>query len=294
MPNMHMLSSVDMLNAWQVFVRVAERTSFTDGASAAGVPQPVASRRIAALERHLGQRLFDRTTRNVVVTPFGEDVLPTARRLVELAEVLEHDAVRAREAPIALALPEAPGRALAELHVAARTTSGVALDLAVAGPDRRHELFLERRVRGALLAVPPDVGRWVVPLGVAGREPPPARARIELLRPRRGQARPVLWLQPEDDVAHVRDVVERAGSRAGLLQHQVRLAASVAGATAAALLGADWLLCSSTEAGDLGLQWAPLVDPQLARGYALRADDPREAARLADDLEVALGRCVGA
>ena len=65
---------MDLPAACRVFVSVGERATFTLGAAAASVPQSVASRRIAALEKHLGVHLFDRTTRRAALTPFGQDL----------------------------------------------------------------------------------------------------------------------------------------------------------------------------------------------------------------------------
>jgi len=67
---------MDLIGGCRAFVCVSETGSFTEGAAVAGIPQPVASRRIAALERHLGERLFDRSTRRARLTPFGRDMLP--------------------------------------------------------------------------------------------------------------------------------------------------------------------------------------------------------------------------
>src|SRR5690349_18482756 len=77
-----MARNFDLLSACEAFVSVAEHESFTAGAVGAGVTQSVASRRIAALEAHLGGRLFERSSRRVALTAFGRSVLPGATRLV--------------------------------------------------------------------------------------------------------------------------------------------------------------------------------------------------------------------
>jgi DNA-binding transcriptional LysR family regulator len=68
---------------------VARHGSFGRAAVACGVSQPALSNGIAALERSLGGRLFDRTTRAVIPTPLGTRLLP----LVDSA-LLSLDAVR--------------------------------------------------------------------------------------------------------------------------------------------------------------------------------------------------------
>ncbi|MQS10540.1 helix-turn-helix domain-containing protein, partial [Streptomyces alkaliphilus] len=60
---------MDLVEACRAFVYVSERNSFTVGAAAAGVSQSVASRRVAALERHLGRSLFERGSRRTTPTP---------------------------------------------------------------------------------------------------------------------------------------------------------------------------------------------------------------------------------
>ena len=42
------------------------------------MPQPVVSRRVAALERRLGGALLERSTRSVTLTELGQRVLPHA------------------------------------------------------------------------------------------------------------------------------------------------------------------------------------------------------------------------
>lgn len=59
------------LNDIVVFVRVVEAGSFTAAARLFGMPKTTVSRRIAALERDVGVRLIQRTTRSLNVTDAG-------------------------------------------------------------------------------------------------------------------------------------------------------------------------------------------------------------------------------
>ena len=72
----------------RVFVRVAERGSFSRAADELELSRPAASAHVQALERHLGARLLHRTTRKVALTAEGADFLERARRI--LSEL--HDA----------------------------------------------------------------------------------------------------------------------------------------------------------------------------------------------------------
>lgn len=62
------------------FVAVADELSFSRAAAGLSVTQPALTRQIAQLERLVGARLFDRTTRRVALTPAGEALLDPARR----------------------------------------------------------------------------------------------------------------------------------------------------------------------------------------------------------------------
>ena len=73
---------------------VAETAHFTRAARRCHVVQSALSHQIAALERELGTRLFDRTSRSVRLTAAGEAFVPLARQAVEAAERAEA-AVRA-------------------------------------------------------------------------------------------------------------------------------------------------------------------------------------------------------
>ncbi len=66
-----------------LFARVAEAGSFSRAAERVGLPKSTVSRRIAALEKRLGERLLQRTTRKLVITEFGQGVLDHARALSE-------------------------------------------------------------------------------------------------------------------------------------------------------------------------------------------------------------------
>ena len=76
-------------NDLMIYAAVVEAGSFTRAAAQLGLPKSSVSRRIAALEDELGERLLTRTTRSLTITDFGEGLLAHARRVGE-----EIDAVR--------------------------------------------------------------------------------------------------------------------------------------------------------------------------------------------------------
>jgi len=291
------LPAVDMLRACKAFVAVSGHGSFTVGAAAAGMPQSVASRRIAALEEHFGAKLFDRSSRNVTLTPFGRDMLPSARRLVELVEVMEHDAERARRRPFRLAVPaiSAPRR-LADLVAEARRYD-LNLALHAAGPEERAALARTLEVRAAIVSVPADGAPWRIPLGLAGSAEPAGQAiYVETLRAGRAgrtARRRRVWIQPEDDVPHVRDRVVRLRDGVGLQPAQVVVSASLVDAAAEVLSSADLLLCSAVQADELGLHWRPIGELALVRGYDIAAGLREDALRIRSLPLAAIGRCLG-
>ncbi|MFF5173259.1 LysR family transcriptional regulator [Micromonospora sp. NPDC000089] len=287
---------MDVVAACRAFVAVSGHGSFTSGAAAAGIPQSVASRRIATLEEHFGGRLFDRSSRAVRLTAFGRDMLPTARRLVDLADAMVDDAERARLRPLRVAVPEiCPPHRLATLVVAARRQR-IHLEVRPAGPAERERLCRTLEVGAGIVAVPQESAPWRVPLGLAARTPFPApTVFLETLRSgrARAQARRRVLIQPEDDVAHLRDPLTRAGQSAGLAPAQVTVAPSLVDAAATALGSPDLLLCSRQQAEDFGLHWCPLADPRLVRGYAIAAGVRDDLDQLGTVLHEDIARCLG-
>ncbi|MDE0875635.1 MAG: LysR family transcriptional regulator, partial [Porticoccaceae bacterium] len=61
------------------FITVAETKSFSSAAEILHVTQSTISKRIAVLERTMGQKLFDRIARQVSLTPAGAELLPRAK-----------------------------------------------------------------------------------------------------------------------------------------------------------------------------------------------------------------------
>ena len=66
------------------FLKVAELGNFTKAADEIGLSQPALSRSIARLEEELGQPMFERQTRRVVLTDAGKLLLPRAQQILSL------------------------------------------------------------------------------------------------------------------------------------------------------------------------------------------------------------------
>jgi len=78
---------MDRLLGMQLFIRVVETGSFSKASADLGITQPTATKHVAALEQHLGARLFHRSTRGVTPTEIGtlyyEKCVLIARELEE-------------------------------------------------------------------------------------------------------------------------------------------------------------------------------------------------------------------
>ncbi|MEU0740164.1 LysR family transcriptional regulator [Streptomyces sp. NPDC006134] len=74
------------LDTVRTFVAAADAGRFQEAAAELAVTQQAVSKRIAALERVLGVRLFTRTPRGVELTVDGQAFLPHARELLRAAE----------------------------------------------------------------------------------------------------------------------------------------------------------------------------------------------------------------
>lgn len=68
------------------FVEVAERGSFSAAAERLHLTQPAVSKRVAALEARLAQKLFDRVARRINLTDAGRTLLPYARSVLQALE----------------------------------------------------------------------------------------------------------------------------------------------------------------------------------------------------------------
>lgn len=68
-------------NALQAFTEVARHQSFSQAAEALFITQPAISKRITALERELGVKLFNRINRSVSLTEAGRALLPRVQAI---------------------------------------------------------------------------------------------------------------------------------------------------------------------------------------------------------------------
>ena len=150
---------------------VAETNSFTRAAEQCLVVQSALSRQIAKLERELGARLFDRTSRQVRITPAGEAFVAAARESLNAAEraVADVGAVTG-EVRGTLSLGLIPTVAAVDIPDALSRFRDrypqVRLNIRVGGSEDLTEGVRQGKIEVAFLGLPPSAR----PDGVNARE----------------------------------------------------------------------------------------------------------------------------
>ncbi len=129
-----------------IFARVAELGSFSRAAERLGYPKSTVSRRLAALEQRVGERLLLRTTRRQTVTEFGLQLLEHARQVVAEVDAVAALSERRRAAPsgrLRVSMPSDFANLLLTEALAAFVTlhPGIALELDLSA--RRVDLLGE-------------------------------------------------------------------------------------------------------------------------------------------------------
>jgi DNA-binding transcriptional LysR family regulator len=83
------------LRHFRCFVAVAEELHFGKAARRLNLSQPPVSLAIKELETEIGLQLFERTSRRIVLTPQGQEVLHDARAILARTELLKQHAAMA-------------------------------------------------------------------------------------------------------------------------------------------------------------------------------------------------------
>jgi DNA-binding transcriptional LysR family regulator len=128
------------MDAIAVFVKVVEAGSFSVAARRLGMPKTTVSAKVAGLERRLGVRLIQRTTRKLRMTEAGETYFhhcAIATREVELGEAALQSAKRKPHGVLKITAPVDLGRAVLPRIVQA---------YAAKYPDVSVELTITNRV----------------------------------------------------------------------------------------------------------------------------------------------------
>lgn len=87
------------LNEIMIFAKVAQAGSFTAAARELGMPKSTVSRKVSELERRLGARLLQRTTRKLSLTDVGRAYYERSQRIVSEIEEAERAVSNLQQAP---------------------------------------------------------------------------------------------------------------------------------------------------------------------------------------------------
>jgi DNA-binding transcriptional LysR family regulator len=159
------------LQQMRYVVAIAETNSFTRAAERCLVVQSALSHQVARLEKELGTRLFERTSRRVRLTTAGAAFLPAARQCLDAAERAANEVaaavgeVRGRLAVgliPSVAAVDIPG-ALRDFH---QQYPNVRISLSVGASDELVEQVKVGAIEVAFLGLPTTVR----PEGVNARE----------------------------------------------------------------------------------------------------------------------------
>lgn len=176
---------------------VAETNNFTRAAQRCLVVQSALSHQIARLERELGAKLFERTSRRVRLTPAGVAFLPAARQCLDAAERAAAAAAAAvGEVRGRLAVGLIPSVTAVDLPAALRVFRGsyprVRISLRVGASDELTEQVREGTLDIAFLGLPTtarprgvtahELARDRLVAVVAPEHPLAREASVDLLR----------------------------------------------------------------------------------------------------------------
>lgn len=189
------------------FNLLARHPSLAAAAQAIGVTPPAVSRRLAALEKRLGVRLLNRTTRRLSLTPEGERYLEDGDQILRDIENLERSLSESRDTPRGLLRINA-GFGFGRRHLAPLIS-----DFIKAWPDVEIILHLSDR--------PLDLTEHALDIGIRFGTPPDSRILARKIAANRRLlcaspdylAQQGIPLEPRDLLAH-RCIVIRENDRA--------------------------------------------------------------------------------
>jgi DNA-binding transcriptional LysR family regulator len=143
------------------FTLLARQPSLAAAAQALGVTPPAVSRHLAALEKRLGVRLLNRTTRRLSLTPEGERYLEDGEQILRDIESLERSLAASRATPRGLL------RINATFGFGRRHLAPLVSQFAKSWPDVEIVLQLTDR--------PLDLTEHAMDIGIRFGAPPDAR-----------------------------------------------------------------------------------------------------------------------
>ncbi|WP_102417473.1 hydrogen peroxide-inducible genes activator [Mycobacterium sp. 4858] len=147
----------------RAFVAIAEKRQFSGAATTLGVSQSTLSQALAALEAGLGTRLIERSTRRVLLTAEGAELLPRAQAVIEAVDAFSAAAAGSSDplqAGMRLGLipTVAPYVLPTVLAGLAEQFPGMTLRVTEDQTERLLTVLREGALDAALIALPADAG----------------------------------------------------------------------------------------------------------------------------------------
>ncbi|MBI3144037.1 MAG: LysR family transcriptional regulator [Pseudogulbenkiania sp.] len=137
---------MNLLEAMQIYVRVAELASFTRAAQSAGLPKASVSTAVQRLESQLGTRLLHRTTRKVQMTQDGQVFYERCKSLLadmdELQTLFQH-ASAALEGRLRVDMSIGIARHIVVPHLPEFLQAHPKIEVELSSTDRRVDLVQE-------------------------------------------------------------------------------------------------------------------------------------------------------
>lgn len=128
---------MDRLRTMQSFVEVAASGSFSAAAERLGTSRALITKHVVDLERRLGARLINRTTRKISLTEVGQNYVVFCKTMLEELERQDQAIVQSHSAP------HGPIRVIAPKSFGGIHMSSAVADFAVAHPDIHVTLILD-------------------------------------------------------------------------------------------------------------------------------------------------------
>ncbi len=163
---------MDKLHAIAAFIKIVDTGSITAAANALDVSQPAMVRTLAALERDLGVRLLNRTTRRMSLTDEGRDYYERSRQIMAAVDEAQQSLSARRASPrgrlrIASSVPF--GRMFVAPVVSAFLAEHPEVNIELLLLDRIVDLVEEGMDIAIRVAKLPDSSMIAHPLGEARR-----------------------------------------------------------------------------------------------------------------------------
>src|SRR4051812_43442734 len=134
---------------FEILIAAADSESFSAAAQRLGISQPSLSESIRRIERELGARLFERTTRSMKLTPEGRHATAVAREIVrDFKRALERLASRSDDKQGRISIAALPSIACAVLPAVIEEFRREYPGIDVALHDIQHERALAMVIEG--------------------------------------------------------------------------------------------------------------------------------------------------